>query len=98
MLDKVTDREACFTVCQYTVGTKCKTVSVTNSIVAGCPFAGFLAPGYSCADPIGESQSSVFKNNIAHSVNGTGINLVPDSALTDSKKCYQGSHLFAYKN
>ena len=26
-----------------------------NSIVAGCPFAGFIYPGYSCADTVGSS-------------------------------------------
>ena len=70
ILDKITDRECCFAMCTYTKDTKCFKTSVTNSIVAGCPFAGFLAPGYSCNDTIGESKSSVFKNNVAHSVAG----------------------------
>lgn len=68
MLDKVKDRETCFAMCTYTADSKCSKTSVTNSIVAGCIFAGFLAPGYSCNDTIGDSKSHVFKNNVAHSV------------------------------
>jgi hypothetical protein len=98
ILDKITDRECCFAMCTYTKDTKCFKTSVTNSIVAGCPFAGFLAPGYSCNDIVGESKSNVFKNNVAHSVAGQGIVIFPDIALADSKTCYQGSHLLAYKN
>lgn len=91
------DREACFAMCSFTDKVKCTKTSVTNSIVAGCPYAGFIAVGYSCNDPVGESTTNVFKNNVAHSSNGSGFCIFPDIALNQNN-CYQGSHLFAYKN
>jgi len=66
--------------------------------VAGCPYAGFIANGYSCKDPVGQSTTNIFKDNVAHSVNGCGAAIVPDYALSDGGTCYQGSHFKAYKN
>lgn len=43
-------------------------------------------------------MSNVFKDNVAHSVNGSGFCIFPDISLSDYLTCYQGSHLFAYKN
>jgi hypothetical protein len=68
-------------MCSYTDETKCTKTSVTNSIVAGCPYAGFIAVGYSCNDPVGESTTNVFKDNVAHSVDGNAFCIFPDIAL-----------------
>jgi hypothetical protein len=51
--DNAADRESCFSVCAFTDDMPCTNTTVVNSIVAGCPYAGFLAPGYSCNDPVG---------------------------------------------
>jgi hypothetical protein len=47
---------------------------------------------------VGSSVSNIFKNNVAHSVHGSGFCIFPDTSLSDYLTCYQGSHLFAYKN
>ena len=87
--DNAADRECCFAMCSFTDGARCTKTSVTNSIVAGCPYAGFIALGYSCADPVGASTSNVFKDNIAHSVDGSGFCIFPDPGLPQSGKvCY----------
>ncbi len=70
LMDKITDRECCLARCTCTKDNQCFETSLTNSIVVGCPFAGFLAPGYSCNETIWKFKSSVFKNNVAHFVAG----------------------------
>lgn len=85
-------------MCSYTKDTKCTKTSVTNSIVGGCPYAGFIAVGYGCADPAGGSTTNVFKDNVAHSVDGSGACIFPDPGLSSGKTCYQGSDFKAYKN
>lgn len=95
--DNVVDKECCFAFCSYDeLG--CTTSSVTNSRVAGCPYAGFITVGHSCADPVGASTTNVFKDNVAHSVNGSGIKFFPDGRDSTSSTCYQGSHAHVYKN
>ena len=44
-------REACVAYCSYEnniSGTPCPRVSMTDSIVTACPFAGYIAPGHNC--------------------------------------------------
>ena len=93
------DREACVAIGTWHEYVPCYQVSFTNSIVAGCPFAGLIAHGYSCNDTVGSSKSSVVKNVVAHSIHGSGFSIIPDVAIyNDSIKCFQMSHLSAYKN
>lgn len=48
---------------------------------------------------MGQSSSHVLKNITAHSVDGSGASVLPDLALfEDQKRCYQFSHIQAYKN
>lgn len=43
------DMEGCFAICSmYHTDHDCKEVKVTNSVAAGCWYAGFLAPGHKC--------------------------------------------------
>lgn len=81
--DNAADKECCFAMCSISDPNliKCTKTSVTNSIVAGCPYAGFIGVGYSCDDPVGASTSNVFKNNVAHSVQGCGVCIFPDIGL-----------------
>lgn len=85
-------------MCSFTEETKCTTTTVINSIVAGCPYVGFLAPGYGCGDVVGESSTNVFKNNVAHSSENSGAVIFPDPGVPAHKTCYQGSHFAGYKN
>ena len=62
------DKEACVAVCSYEKDgpSACTDVTVTNNVAAACMFAGFIAPGYACD----VTDSTAFKDNIAHSING----------------------------
>lgn len=93
--DMVVDKEGCVAVCSYmTQGSKCFDLKITNNIAAGCKFGGFIAPGHDC----GDSTSTKFRNNVAHSSNGAGAYIYPDVAGSNHAKCYEGSHFTAYKN
>lgn len=93
------DKEACVAHCSWSEHTPCFKTSFTNSIVAGCPFAGVIAHGHSCKDPVGASTTNILKNIVAHSVYGTGVAALPDvGTYDDCKKCYQMSYIMAYKN
>jgi len=54
-------------------------MKITNNIVGGSVYAGFLVPAHNC----GESETQqVFRGNIAHSIsggfNGDGAVVYPD--------------------
>jgi len=67
---------------------------VINSIVAGCPFAGFVVRGHECGQ---SATQQSFRNNVAHSIDGTGAHIVPDYFVPTHFTCYEGSHFKAYK-
>ncbi len=56
---------------------------MTNNIVAGTLYAGFIVPGYDCG---AATSSTTFMNNVAHSINdpnqrgGHGALIYPDLA------------------
>jgi len=70
----------------------CSAVSVTDNIVGGAYYAGFVAPGHDCG-----LYDETFKNNVAHSVNGVGAFIYPNENVATHKTCYEGSHFSAYK-
>jgi len=97
LLDNVKDKESCFSICTWFkagMNAKCTNVNVINSIVAGCPFAGFVVRGHDCG--LSATQQS-FRNNVAHSIAGTGAHIVPDEYVPGHKTCYEGSYFSAYK-
>lgn len=67
---------------------------MTNSIAAGCAFAGFVAPGHDCDD----TASTKFRGNVAHSNERVGAHIYPDPAAASHSACYEGSFFMAYKN
>lgn len=72
----VADREACISICAYLdKPDSCSDISLTNSVTAGCTFAGVVAMGHEC----GESETQkVVKNVVAHSISGSGFHIYPD--------------------
>jgi len=74
--DSTLDKEACVAFCSYNEPNKCYKSSITNSIAAGCAYAGFVAPGHACDNP----DSQVFRNNVAHSSERAGAHIYPDPA------------------
>lgn len=94
-LDGFVDKRACVAFCSYWEPNQCKNTSIKNSIAAGCPFGGFVAPGNDCDS---SDENSKFFKNVAHSVDGSGAYIYPDPAASDHNRCYEGSHFTAYKN
>jgi uncharacterized protein YerC len=87
------DKEGGVAFCSFVSGDKCFNSSVQNSIVAGVIYGGFVVPGHAC----GDTTSVVFKNNVAHSIAGSGAYIFPDPTINTSSSCYEGSHFSAYK-
>jgi hypothetical protein len=91
--DEFVDKVGGLVICAYTEGDVCSGITVTDNIVGGSHFYGFVAPGHSCGDYSG----SVFKNNVAHSVEGNGVFIYPDPVNANSATCLEGSFFAAYK-
>ena len=92
--DGLLDKEACVAYCSYWEPNRCFDNSLTNSIAAGCAYAGFIAPGHACDD----NDSTIFRGNVAHSGERVGAHIYPNPAISSSSSCYKGSHFSAYKN
>jgi len=88
------DKESCVSLCSFNGDDSgCYDVSMTNSIAAGCTYAGFVVPGHDC----GDDTSTKFRNNVAHSCNGGGAFIHPDITGSGHKNCYEGSYFSSYK-
>lgn len=81
-------------LCGLTAGDICTGLRVVNNYVAGVPYAGYGAPGVDCTD----NDGWAFRDNIAHSVNGTGAIFYPSASRSSHSYCFKGSHFIAYKN
>jgi hypothetical protein len=92
-LDEFVDKVGGLVICAYTVGDICSQITVTNNIVGGSYFYGFVAPGHDC----GVYSGHLFTNNVAHSIAGNGAFIYPDPANTNSATCIEGSFFAAYK-
>lgn len=89
------DISACIAMCGYFGDdAACYGNTLTNSIGFGCIYSGFVAPASDC--DTAETQTK-FRNNVAHSVAGTGAVIFPDVTGSDHRKCHEGSHFSAYK-
>jgi len=91
------DKETCWAVGSYDntkTGSKNTNLVFTDNIAAGCPFSGFIAPGYLAC---GEVNSKIFYNNVAHSVGGYGAYVYANPLSTTTSKCMEFSHFAAYK-
>lgn len=92
----IIDKTACIDVCGYEEPTfGCSNITLTNSVVSGCDYAGFIVPGHTCG---ASATQTVFKNNVAHSISGAGALVFPDPTDVTQKDCYEVSHFSAYKN
>lgn len=94
-IDMTIDKEACVAYGSYVSsekGSPSYDMTFMNNIAAGCPFAGFIAPGHTC----GDTESRAFYNNIAHSVGGYGSYMYPNPADSTSS-CFEVSNIIAYK-
>jgi hypothetical protein len=94
--ENMEDKESCVSICAYfETDSNCRDISLTNSIAAGCHFAGFVSPGHDCD---GSEDQTNFRNNVAHSVEGSGAHIFPNPRRSAHSSCYEGSHFAAYKN
>ena len=87
------DKVGGFVICSYDEGEICSQVRVTNNLVAGAYFYGYTAPGHDCGDYV----NSNFRNNIAHSIHGPGVNFFANPSSANSGTCFEGSYFTAYK-
>lgn len=94
-MHKMVDKESCVSICAYFgEDGNCQGNTITNSLAFGCVYAGFVAPGHDCDDHLSQQK---FRNNIAHSVDGSGAYIFPDATGNSHHTCYEGSHFAAYK-
>jgi hypothetical protein len=95
-MQKMVDKEGVFSMCAYfnSKDSACFDNSITNSIAFGGLYAGFVVPGHDCDDSSGQTR---FRDNIAHSMDGSGAYIFPDGNGNDHGTCYEGSHFAAYK-
>jgi hypothetical protein len=94
----ILDKMGGVAICSQVEGNSCRDIHVTNNIVAGAAYAGFVAMGHECGDYSGDS----FKDNVAHSIagrkGGAGAIIYPDpSSPAQATSCYEGSYFSAYK-
>lgn len=92
---KFFDPRAGLSVCGYNYPDVCSKITVVNNIVAGTYYAGFAGM---LAHTCGESATqNVFRNNIAHSVEGNGAVIYPNVENFDDATCFEASYFTAYK-
>jgi len=72
----VVDKESCVSMCAYfnSLDTSCYDNTITNSKAIGCTYAGFVVPGHDCGD---SGSSKKFRDNVAHSIDGSGALIFP---------------------
>lgn len=96
--DKFVDKAGAVSICSYHgADSSCSDLQVTNNIVGGSVYAGYVGPGHDC----GDYNSNVFKNNVAHSikgiVSGHGAFMRGDPARSGHSSCFELSYFTAYK-
>lgn len=93
----VLDKQGGVLICSLSYPKPCPNVRVVKNIVAGSVYAGFVAYGHPC----GTNNPQVFRDNVAHSINGgkngVGALIYPDPSNKNSRTCYEASHFAAYK-
>lgn len=72
----VVDPNGGLIVCGYFEGDICNNLEITNNLVIATYFTGYVAPGHNC----GDYTDKTFKNNVAHSIYGTGAIIFPNFA------------------
>ena len=87
------DITAAISACAAVTNDVC-TYSITNNIVAAASFAGYVVYGHDCY----KYKQKIFKNNIAHSIDGSGAVIFPDPGSQNQLQCMEGSFFTAYKN
>lgn len=90
------DKEGVISVCAYfnNPDSSCYDNKVTNSVAFGGKYAGFVVPGHDC--DAADYQDN-FRDNLAHSMDGSGAYIFPDVNGNNHAKCYEGSHFASYK-
>lgn len=91
------DEQGGVSICALTYPAPCTDIQVTNNIVAGSVYAGFLTVAQDCDD----DNALTFKDNVAHSIsgglNGIGAYVFADPAKESHLECHQASNFMAYK-
>lgn len=77
------------------IQSSCQQLSITGNTVAGVSYAGFIAPTHECGQ---SSTQTVFRDNIAHSINGYGAVMFTNmQSPAQVAYCSEASYFTAYK-
>lgn len=84
-------------ICSFGYPKPCKEMQVTNNVVAGSIYAGFVTMGHDCDD----KAQKVFKDNLAHSIDGgidgVGALIYNDPSSEKQKTCMEVGNFKGYK-
>jgi hypothetical protein len=96
--DGFVDKAGGFAICSYPKRHSCGPMQVTNNIVGGSVYAGYVGPGHAC----GDDKSLTFRNNHAHSIKGIksghGAFMHQDLSLASSSECFEVADFVGYKS
>ena len=84
--------------CAHLDSDTCFNIKLTGNIAAsvesaGVDTVGFAVPAHDC----GDYSNIVFKDNIAHSIDGNGVNIFRNFSSSSSGNCIEASFFVAYK-
>jgi hypothetical protein len=92
------DTQAAICACGHEPGDFCKNISVVNNIVSSMESSVVDSTGYSFPHhECGDYSKPIFRDNIAHSINGYGAILYRDDASSLGTTCIEASRFIAYK-
>ncbi len=92
-LDNLMDVSAGILGCALNKGDRCPDLFILNNIVSGVDMTGYSVPAHEC----GKYNKPVFRNNTAHSIDGTGAIIFRDPKSSTQSDCLEGSYFNAYK-
>ena len=77
---------------------KCSDISIINNVVSSLApsivdSAGFSVPGHQC----GNYSTTLFRDNIAHSIKGYGAIIYRNMYVSTYRTCIEASRFVAYK-
>ncbi|TNV88211.1 hypothetical protein FGO68_gene8985 [Halteria grandinella] len=92
------DTQGAVVGCAKEPGDFCNDIFIINNIASGVQAAGvdttgFVQNGHQC----GDYSKPYFRNNLAHSIEGTGSIIFRGGNSKDLDKCIEGSYFVAYK-
>lgn len=84
--------------CANEVEDTCFDIRITNNVAAGVESGGVDTVGYSnMGHECGDYKTIVFRNNVAHSIEGNGAIIFKNRSSSAQDWCIEASYFSAYK-